>query len=104
MEIEETHAAQVFLAHHGFVKGLAPKHAPWPGLADDVRQQVFLAFIAEARRWDFDADPEPLLATMTRHGPLRYRGRIDEFSVSRRALDESEIGRAYRVDSAPDDH
>ena len=71
MKRQETRAAR-FLAHHGFVKGLALKHAPWPGLAEDVLQQVFVEFIAKAGRWDLDADPKPLLATMTRHVALRH--------------------------------
>jgi hypothetical protein len=35
---------------------------------------------------------------------LVVSGRIDESSAYRRALDESEIGGAYTVDSGPDDH
>ena len=66
MQNQEARAAKVFLAHHGFVMGLALKHAPWPGLAEDMLQQVFMEFMAKAGRWDFDADPKPLLAAMTR--------------------------------------
>lgn len=47
MNIAETHAAQVFLAHHDFVKGVALKYAPWPGLMEDITQQVFLEFMAK---------------------------------------------------------
>jgi RNA polymerase sigma factor (sigma-70 family) len=72
MESQETRVAQVFLAHHGFVKGLALKHAPWPGLADDILQQVFVEFMAKAGRWDLETDLKPLLATMTRHVALRH--------------------------------
>lgn len=87
MNREETHAAQVFMSHHGFVMGLALKHAPWPGLAEDVLQQVFLEFIAKADRWDLDTDPKPLLATMTRHVAQRYwRERTREMPEMMRKL------------------
>ena len=72
MNSEETRAAQVFLAHHGFVKGLALRHAPWPGLANDIIQQVFLEFARKERQWNLDSDVKPLLATMTRFVALRY--------------------------------
>ncbi len=40
MNFAETHAAQVFLAHHDFVKGVALKYAPWPGLMEDITPQI----------------------------------------------------------------
>lgn len=67
----ETRAAQLFLAHHDFVKGVALKYAPWPGLMEDISQQVFLEFMAKEERWDLDKDLRPLLATMTRHVAMR---------------------------------
>ena len=68
-----THAkvAQLVLAHHGFVKGLAVRIAPWPGLADDITQQVFLEFLKKEAKWDLERDVKPLLATMTRHVAMR---------------------------------
>jgi RNA polymerase sigma-70 factor (ECF subfamily) len=72
MNSEETRAAQLFLAHHGFVRGLALKHAPWPGLADDIIQQVFLEFARKEKQWNLEADVKPLLATMTRFVALRF--------------------------------
>jgi RNA polymerase sigma-70 factor, ECF subfamily len=71
MNSENTRAGQVFLAHHGFVKGLALKHAPWPGLANDIIQQVFLEFARKEEQWNLDADVKPLLASMTRLVALR---------------------------------
>jgi len=71
MNIAETHAAQVFLSHHDFVKGVALKYAPWPGLMDDITQQVFLEFMAKESKWDLSSDARPLLATMTRHIAMR---------------------------------
>lgn len=71
MNPDETHAAQVFLAHHDFVKGVALKYAPWPGLVEDIAQQVFLEFMAKEARWDLSKDARPLLATMTRHIAMR---------------------------------
>lgn len=63
--------AQLVLAHHGFVKGLAVRIAPWPGLADDITQQVFFEFLAKESKWDLKSDVKPLLATMTRHVAMR---------------------------------
>ena len=71
MNTIETHAAQVFLAHHDFVKGVALKYAPWPGLVEDIAQQVFLEFMAKESKWDLNKDARPLLATMTRHIAMR---------------------------------
>jgi RNA polymerase sigma-70 factor (ECF subfamily) len=71
MNTDETHAAQAFLTHHDFVKGVALKYAPWPGLVEDICQQVFLEFLAKEDRWDVSRDLRPLLATMTRHVAMR---------------------------------
>lgn len=79
MNPNETHAAQVFLTHHDFVKGVALKYAPWPGLVEDVSQQVFLEFMNKESRWDLSKDARPLLATMTRHVAMRlWRDRTRE--------------------------
>ncbi|TDU69264.1 RNA polymerase sigma factor (sigma-70 family) [Prosthecobacter fusiformis] len=71
MNTHETRAAQLFLTHHDFVKGVALKYAPWPGLMEDIAQQVFLEFMAKEERWDLENDLCPLLATMTRHVAMR---------------------------------
>jgi DNA-directed RNA polymerase specialized sigma24 family protein len=71
MNLNETQAAQIFLMHHDFVKGVALKHAPWPGLMEDITQQVFLEFLKKESQWDLEADVRPLLATMTRLVALR---------------------------------
>src|ERR1035438_10599011 len=72
----ETKVAQLVLAHHAFVKALAFKLAPWPGLVDDISQQVFFEFLAKQEKWDLEQDLRPLLATMTRLVAARHwRGR-----------------------------
>jgi RNA polymerase sigma factor (sigma-70 family) len=71
MNTHETQAAQVFLAHHDFVRGVALKYAPWPGLMEDIAQQVFLEFMAKESQWDLSTDARPLLAMMTRHIAMR---------------------------------
>lgn len=71
MNAEDTQAAQAFLAHHEFVKAMALKYAPWPGLMEDITQQVFLEFMNKEHRWDLSKDVRPLLATMTRHVAMR---------------------------------
>jgi RNA polymerase sigma factor (sigma-70 family) len=68
----ETKVAQLVLAHHAFVRGLAFKLAPWPGLVDDISQQVFFEFLAKQEKWNLTQDLRPLLATMTRHVAARY--------------------------------
>ena len=79
MNTHETQAAQLFLAHHDFVKGVALKYAPWPGLMEDITQQVFLEFLRKESQWDLEKDVRPLLATMTRHIALRlWRDRTRE--------------------------
>lgn len=79
MNTHETRAAQIFLSHHDFVKGVALKYAPWPGLMEDITQQVFLEFMAKEEKWDLENDLRPLLATMTRHVALRlWRDRTRE--------------------------
>lgn len=79
MNTHETLAAQLFLAHHDFVKSVALKYAPWPGLMDDITQQVFLEFLRKESQWDLEKDVRPLLATMTRHIALRlWRDRTRE--------------------------
>ncbi len=81
MNLQETHAAQLFLTHHDFVKGVALKYAPWPGLMEDIAQQVFLEFMNKETRWDLEKDLRPLLATMTRHVAMRlWRERTREKS------------------------
>src|SRR5208283_3813965 len=72
MMSNETKVAQLVLAHHAFVKALAFKLAPWPGLVDDISQQVFLEFLAKQEKWDLEQDLRPLLATMTRLVAARY--------------------------------
>lgn len=58
---------EVVTSHGGFVRALALRLAPMPGLAEDIAQQVFLEFIGKADQWDLARDVKPLLAVMTRH-------------------------------------
>lgn len=71
MNANETQTAQLFLLHHDFVKSVALKYAPWPGLLDDITQQVFLELINKEAESDLSRDARPLLATMTRFIALR---------------------------------
>ncbi|MCE9561544.1 MAG: sigma-70 family RNA polymerase sigma factor [Planctomycetes bacterium] len=89
MESAVASAAQAFIAHSGFVRGLALRHAPLPGLADDIVQQVLVEFLARAGEWNLTDDIRPLLATMTRHVSLRlWRERTREMpDVLRRLAD-----------------
>lgn len=71
MVSNDARAAQLFLTHHSFVRGMALRHAPWPGLAEDIIQQTFVEFLAKSAQWNLDEDIRPLLAAMTRTVALR---------------------------------
>lgn len=58
--------------HQGYVKSLAVKFAPMPGISDDIAQQVFLEFMQNSEKWDMESDIKPLLAGITRNISLRY--------------------------------
>lgn len=58
---------QIAARENGYVRALALKLAPAPGLAEDIAQQVFVEFLAKQEQWDLTRDVRPLLATMTRH-------------------------------------
>ncbi|MFC1479098.1 RNA polymerase sigma factor [Planctomycetota bacterium] len=58
--------------HQGFVKSLAVKFAPMPGISEDIAQQVFLEFVEHKEKWDLEKDIKPLLAGITRNISLRY--------------------------------
>lgn len=72
MKPNELKLTQLFLEHHGFVRNCALKTAPMPGLADDIVQQVFLAFIAKADEWELENGARPLLAAMTKNIALQH--------------------------------
>jgi RNA polymerase sigma factor (sigma-70 family) len=102
MTSHETRAAQIFLSHHDFVKGVALKYAPWPGLMEDITQQVFLEFISKEERWDLERDLRPLLATMTRHVAMRqWRERTREKPEVVQKLAEHIRQLAEEQDAAP---
>lgn len=68
----EATAAVQFMQHYGLVRAMAVRFAPWPGLVDDVFQQVFLEFMQGVDRWDLEKDLRPLLTEMTRRVGLWY--------------------------------
>lgn len=102
MEAQTARAAQLFLAHHGFVKSLALKHAPLPGLAEDILQQVLVEFLSKAEQWDLASEVRPLLATMTRNVALRHwRERTRELPGMMRKLAEHVRQLAEERDAVP---
>lgn len=89
MSEREARIAKVTEAHGQFVRALALRLAPFPGLAEDIAQQVFLEFISKADEWDLDEEVRPLLSTMTRHVALRcWRERTRAMSAEMRGLAE----------------
>lgn len=69
--MSQTTPEEIVQVHSGFVRALAVRLAPWPGLAEDIAQQVFLEFLVKADQWDLQRDVRPLLAGMTRNVALR---------------------------------
>jgi RNA polymerase sigma-70 factor (ECF subfamily) len=80
---------ELLAAHDAFVRGLALRLAPAPGLAEDVAQQVFLEFLAKEAEWDLSRDIKPLLAAMTRNVARRcWRERMHTLPEVQRELAE----------------
>jgi RNA polymerase sigma-70 factor (ECF subfamily) len=80
---------EVVAAQGGFVRALALRLAPAPGLAEDIAQQVFLEFISKANSWDLTSDTRPLLAVMTRNVARRvWRERTQSLPEVQRELAE----------------
>ena len=78
--------------HGHFVRSLALRLTPVPGLAEDIAQEVFREFVAKAEKWNLESDGKPLLATMTRHVALRWwRKKTREMSAELRGLAERRL-------------
>jgi RNA polymerase sigma-70 factor (ECF subfamily) len=72
-----------------YIRGLALKLAPSPGLAEDIAQDVFVEILAHAERWDLSRDLKPLFAGITRNVARRvWRDRMRDASVDLRKLAE----------------
>ena len=65
-------AASLFLENHQMVLQTAFRNAPFPGMAEDIAQDVFMEFVNNAGRWDYSRDIVPLLVTITKKVSLRY--------------------------------
>jgi RNA polymerase sigma-70 factor (ECF subfamily) len=80
---------ELLSAQDGFVRALALRLAPAPGLAEDIAQQVFLEFLAKEAQWDTSRDIKPLLAVMTRNVARRcWRERMHTLPEVQRELSE----------------
>jgi len=80
---------ELLAAHDAFVRALALRLAPAPGLAEDIAQQVFLEFLAKEAQWDLSQDIKPLLAVMTRNVARRcWRERMHALPEVQRELAE----------------
>jgi RNA polymerase sigma factor (sigma-70 family) len=58
---------EICAASEPFVRALALRYAPVPGMADDFVQRVFLEFVRGKERWDLSRPAEPLLAGIARN-------------------------------------
>ncbi len=89
LSVTQSVSDDLLTAHGGFVRALALKLAPAPGLAEDIAQQVFLEFIAKEAAWDMTRDIKPLLAVMTRNVARRcWRERTHTLPEVQRELAE----------------
>lgn len=62
----EEKAACLFLANRDFVKKQTLRYAPFPGISEDIFQEVFLEFVTKSDRWDLDGDIRPLLVYLVK--------------------------------------
>ncbi|MDD3588566.1 MAG: sigma-70 family RNA polymerase sigma factor [Thermoguttaceae bacterium] len=69
---EQAHASQVFLEHHLYVQRIALLFAPIDSLNGDIVNEVFLRFVENASKWDYNRDLRPLLKKMTKHVALGF--------------------------------
>lgn len=73
METNQQKASRLFLFQHHFVLGLAYHFAPFPELADDIANDVFMEFIENVSRWDLDSDIRPILVHLTKCAAIAHR-------------------------------
>ena len=62
----EKTAAALLTKYHRFVFWQARRSVPFPDMAEDVAQQVFVDFLAKADKWDLEKDLKPLLTEMVK--------------------------------------
>ncbi len=60
-------AVQVFLKYYNYVRSVAWRTAPSTFLLDDVAHDVFIEFVKNAEKWNFEGDLRPLLAKITQN-------------------------------------
>ena len=89
MAADRPHPDTLITTHAGFIRAWAVQLAPFPGLADDIAQQVFAEFLASAERYDLTSDVRPLLYAMTRNIARRsWRERVQQMTPEMQALAE----------------
>ncbi len=82
-----TELERVLAQYERYIRGLALKLAPSPGLAEDVAQEVFVEILSHPDRWDLSRDPKALFAGITRNVAHRYwRNRMRNASRDLRQL------------------
>lgn len=65
-------ASLLFLKYHHFVEMTAFRNAPHPSLQEDIVNSVYVEFVKNAGKWDFDRDVKPLLKRITELVALRF--------------------------------
>ncbi|MDO5582094.1 MAG: sigma-70 family RNA polymerase sigma factor [Planctomycetia bacterium] len=67
----EQKAGSVFLDYHQYVRFIAFETAPSRDLVDDITHNVFIYFVENAKRWDYNRDLHPLLKKITKNIALQ---------------------------------
>ncbi len=85
----DTQETLIVLSHHDFVRVTAFRESPYPGMTEDIVQQVFVEFFAKRDQWNYDDDLRPLLKTMTKYVAARlWREKSRYLSAVRKAIAE----------------
>ncbi|MDO5579958.1 MAG: sigma-70 family RNA polymerase sigma factor [Planctomycetia bacterium] len=65
-------AGVLFLQHYEYVRNVVYRVAPVPGVQEDIVQEVFLAFVESANRWDLEQDVRPLLYSIAKKAAMNH--------------------------------
>lgn len=65
MQFQEKQALQILLSNHDFIRSVAYRCFPFPGMTDDIVQQVYVEILDSRKPLDFTSDIRPFLAKMT---------------------------------------
>lgn len=102
---------RLFQEHYGYMFVIARRHAPSPEMILDVIQQVFIDFVQNAskRQWNLEENIAPLLGKMVRDRALELRRREQRWTptvfeeLERRLMDLCERTDPKVIDETRDE-